>query len=634
MTNIDDLFRQRLGGGEEKERSGAWSRMKALLDEQEGKKIPGGISWRRMMGYLTGLVILGGVSVGGYEMLNAEHTTSSPGNMAVASNNGSGVAGSAGITHIGSNSSQTPSSSPAVVSSITSVVEKHLANTDNNLAPVHHNKKSSSTLLASNTLVTRTRGSKTITPLNEDKEATKEFTDQNAGTKNTTVNIATNNSTSTSVKNTHNTKDAGNKDMLTNNQAATTVNNREDKNLNKVQSTSSSALSENTYGSGTSSLTPLKPDNSKTGNLVSVKEDNTRNDKKSLANKDSIQQYTVAEHLTYDADNRRHAYEADTVSKGKVPNYLADNTKKTGNLPDNTNMRLANSVSSNNTELVKASPMLNAAKNDNSTAAKDDKTNAWKSAKGHHTNGWDWANISQKIKDFEYNIGTVKVYPGLIGGVNATFFGPVTGGGFHLGGTAEFEISDAFSIIAELKYFQRFTNGVFNDNYNQWTATPDGTGTGNYLHRDTFQHYFNYSNLHSLELPISLRYKIGNFYVFGGVDLIYNFGLTPEEINRQINLVEPATHVPSSFNWQAQYASGPKVSATDFSSIFGLGYLLGLSYEFTPSILVDMRATQMVWDNTKTQGAKQISTTLYQSPSMQLSIIYRLNHKKQILPED
>jgi len=177
---------------------------------------------------------------------------------------------------------------------------------------------------------------------------------------------------------------------------------------------------------------------------------------------------------------------------------------------------------------------------------------------------------------------------------------------------------------------QRVNNGVLNNNYVTYKAI-DSSGTPQHMayiiQKDSIQHYFNYSTLHSLELPISLHYKAGNFSMFGGANLVYNFTINTEEIDHKF-LSAPTTETFPGNNWQNTLKNSPKYTINDFSSIFGIGYLLGLSYEFTPSIMVDARMTQMVWDNAKTLGAKQISSNLYQSPSAQLSIIYRLNHKK------
>ena len=68
FVNIDDLVRQRLGGGEEQERSGAWMRMQELLEKEERRKPFGMLYWKRAMSYVGVLLLLAAVSVGGYKM--------------------------------------------------------------------------------------------------------------------------------------------------------------------------------------------------------------------------------------------------------------------------------------------------------------------------------------------------------------------------------------------------------------------------------------------------------------------------------------------------------------------------------------------------------------------------------------
>lgn len=66
LINIDDLVRQRLSGGEEAQRDGAWMRMAQLLEKEEDRK-PVVFFWRRLMGYSGVVLLLAGLSVGGYE---------------------------------------------------------------------------------------------------------------------------------------------------------------------------------------------------------------------------------------------------------------------------------------------------------------------------------------------------------------------------------------------------------------------------------------------------------------------------------------------------------------------------------------------------------------------------------------
>ena len=69
FVNIDDLVRQRLGGGEEQERSGAWLRMQDLLDKEMPRdKFVGMLYWRRFLSAMAVLLLVGTITVGGYEL--------------------------------------------------------------------------------------------------------------------------------------------------------------------------------------------------------------------------------------------------------------------------------------------------------------------------------------------------------------------------------------------------------------------------------------------------------------------------------------------------------------------------------------------------------------------------------------
>src|SRR5688572_25944267 len=72
MINIDDLLRQRLGGGEEKERPGAWLQMRDLLEKEMPVQRPGtAFNWRRMLGVVTGVIAISAVGLGGYQAVTS-----------------------------------------------------------------------------------------------------------------------------------------------------------------------------------------------------------------------------------------------------------------------------------------------------------------------------------------------------------------------------------------------------------------------------------------------------------------------------------------------------------------------------------------------------------------------------------
>lgn len=666
MINIDDLFKQRFNR-EEEERGGAWLRMRDLLDDKMPTNVPAtGINWRRMLSYVAGIALLATVTVGGYEvatksrsndesarlastvagvpahrslagrtvgelMTAKDKTTADKANNSSANGKVSGAVASTTTDDDNSGLNETVNKASINYTKSTNYNKKNYLhsvsvqsnNTTNSTPEIADNQKNSANI---NAATQPASGSLTS---NNDAGVNK-ITENTTGTKHSKhayahaskLPLASGSIASSGKLNGVNNKlnnnnlGEGNNNSSTNSSKYVTDNNHKQSKSHKTRDVN--ALMP-TSGSVASSIT---------GTPAKVVADNTG---RYVARVETIQALEIKQRLIVDPETHKTSYRNDTI--GKLPvqqfvfapvdgtaasslgessskGYAANSKGKKGNAADN--------------ELNPAAATDNAVVNANSEKAEFAKKRA-------ASNKWDWRSMSEALKDFEYNLGQVKVFPGVIGGVNTTFFGPSSSStGFHLGMTTEFEFNDHWGMMAELKYMQRANNGVLNNNYVSYKAI-DSSGAPQHMsyviQKDSIQHYFNYSTLHSLELPISLHYKTGNFNIFAGGNLVYNFAINTEEIDHKY-LTAPTTETFPGNNWQSVLKNSPKYTINDFSSIFGIGYLLGLSYEFTPSIMVDARMTQMVWDNAKTLGAKQISTNLYQSPSAQLSIIYRLNHKK------
>jgi hypothetical protein len=60
-----------------------------------------------------------------------------------------------------------------------------------------------------------------------------------------------------------------------------------------------------------------------------------------------------------------------------------------------------------------------------------------------------------------------------------------------------------------------------------------------------------------------------------------------------------------------------------------MGYIFGIAFRLDPRSELDLRTVQTVWDNVRNDGAKTVSNTLYKSPSIQLSLNYRLGGKSK-----
>ena len=134
---------------------------------------------------------------------------------------------------------------------------------------------------------------------------------------------------------------------------------------------------------------------------------------------------------------------------------------------------------------------------------------------------------------------------------------------------------------------------------------------------------YSFSTLHSLEMPISIRYNKGNFTFFAGGNIVYSFSIN----TGAATIASPAGPVATSIPASQANDNAPKLNTSDFNSRFGLGYLFGFAYKVSPNVTLDLRDVQSFWDNAKDGGAKSVSTQLYKSPSFQFSLNYRLGKR-------
>jgi len=227
--------------------------------------------------------------------------------------------------------------------------------------------------------------------------------------------------------------------------------------------------------------------------------------------------------------------------------------------------------------------------------------------------------LQSTFNDIKYNVASVQFVPGLTGGINGTFFGPNSFKGFQFGVNGEFVFNDNWSIMGELKYVHRInSNYTMNDDYNTYTYTP---GMHAY-EKDSFHHAYNFSTLHSFELPVTVRYTKNKMTFFGGGNLAYTLGVNPSQ-DPQLATIKPSYVTTPGANGSASFTPG------DLQSVrFGIGYLFGFGYKIAPNMMLDFRNVQTIWDNASGAGSKLVSSQLYKSPSLQLSFTYRLGGNK------
>jgi len=227
-------------------------------------------------------------------------------------------------------------------------------------------------------------------------------------------------------------------------------------------------------------------------------------------------------------------------------------------------------------------------------------------------------NLNAAFNDIKNKFVGAHFAPGITGGINGTFFGPTSFKGFQFGFTGSFIFTDQVSVSADLKYFHRINNNYsLNDNYYAYAPVA----TGGYT-RELVVNPYSFSTLHSIEMPLYIRYTTGNFNFFVGGNFVYEFAIN----TGAYPLADPTTaqQVSTMGNDNA-----PKIKAQDFDSRFGIGCLVGASYQVSRKVTFDFRDVQTVWDNGKSTGAKIISNQLYKSPSLQFSIGYNLGGNKE-----
>ena len=225
--------------------------------------------------------------------------------------------------------------------------------------------------------------------------------------------------------------------------------------------------------------------------------------------------------------------------------------------------------------------------------------------------------LKEEFNDVKTKVSLIRFAPGLTAGINSTFFGPNSFKGFQFGLTGELFFNDDLGLMGEFKYFHRINNDYqVNDNYY------------NYLNNGTKQlvlSSYSFSALHSFEMPISIRYSKGNFTFIAGGNIVYAFSIN----TGAATIVSPTAPVATSVSPAQATDNKPQLSASDFNSRFGLGYLFGFAYKVSPNVTLDLRDVQSFWDNAGSAGAKSVSTQLYKSPSFQFSLNYRLGKKSR-----
>lgn len=678
MINIDDLVRQRLSGGEERERVGAWTNMKALLDkEMPSEPVAVGWNWRRITGYFTGLLLLATLSVGGYkgyEIVKENNLNKKSSNDASEPANGSPVAsrahadndaavsvkeidqavkntkdntvagatgaerhvqtaaedGTTAVAHQNTNNhQQTNHHTPAVTNhhSTANTTDSHTAAAPNDQIATNNN-----TAVAANNNVTNN-----ATAANENGIAEKMASGQHK-----TVAIASANTAGkTGIKQAPEAplkaeRNISNHSVVSNNPATGN---------NGGAIVPQAATSNNTVTNNNNN----NPNNPAGSTIAAMVTNNNTNMLRDTLKKIKLLQRFVRDNATHTLSMRIDtiAIEQQVVLTQRMtaPTAANNTVAPTPELPQVVTPPANNAIAKNTTRksgVPAAAPATPAAAPMPAPASASADENSMLvplanyKVSSHKSYAWDPERFQDMVRRAKFSMSQIKFYPGITGGLNASF-GSYSMMGFQFGLSGVVAINDHWSILTELKYINRSNKGLsINDNYVNTTGVDSiGRYHGNQFYKvytrtdDSVQHYFNFSILHSVELPISVRYAIGRLYLMGGLNLVYNFGVNTEEIDQHYTVKKTLDSTIYSNVLPIQTVNGKaKITTNDFASRFGLGYLVGLGYQITPAVQLDLRMTRTFWDNASSQGSKDVSNQLYKMPSFQLSVGYRFSQKK------
>lgn len=608
MISIDDLVRQRLSGGEEPENPASWTRMRALLDNEmpQKKRVAGYYNGRKMYALVAGLALLTAATVGGYHMMSTQF------NYDADDNSGSRLSANVAVNNTTASSA---SASVATVNKVSeeaatakATAETKASTTKQTSAKAAAAPKKAARPVAANTIATKPKVPQTVgTQIVASQPTVPQRTQGAASDANKAGNevsaIGKAGAELTSTKSAKPNLSAVSDRVMPSGTVRTPA--------GKVAvAPNISSAAERVGGSNTPQQSTNNYHAASATDNVKVK--TTAPVQPQLA-KDSMKKLTIVQRLSINPLTRVSVLRADTIAQEKFAFSIDDqstiqprsaSTQQSAEMPQAPLVAAKNAVAVADAAPSSALVPLSQYK-----------------VQSRRTSKWDARTFDEMVRDVKFSLAQVQFYTGMSAGVNSYVFSPNNMGGIQLGLFGLFTFGDTWSAMAELKYLHRFNGGsVLQDNYTDLRATSNGFLQAN------VQHFFKFTTMQSIEMPLALRYAAGRLNIFGGVNLAYHFRVNAEEVT----LRAPDTAYVPVVSPNGRLKASPTVSYNDFRSRFALGGLAGISYQITPSIQLDMRATKNFWDNAYGLGAEQVSNRYYNNTSMQFSIFYRFSQKNQI----
>ena len=589
MINIDELVKLRLSGGEEHERPGAWANMRELLDQKmPANKPAAAYNWRRMLGVMTGLALLGALSIGGYQVMSTKFANGN-------AESGPATANTAAKAHHTNGAGLIAANKPADNSTIAN------KNTEaNTSAPTTNTSAKPTNTSATNKSTSQKKAVATSVASNNKNSNS----NNKPGVINQPAIASANSNTSSSTK-----------DVVNNNQPATTANSAAP-NATTAANNPEQATADNNPVVAASNSTSVASANNKAAsnsNNTNTAKIKTPAPLEPALPKDSFRKMTVVQRSVINPVAKTRTLITDTVS---VERIAMDRQ-----ISDATAQQSQQALAKANDPAAPVNPSssisLAAAKADAVAGEGFVPLSNFK-VKSRKTSKWDAQGFREKMQDVKFNLAQIRFYPGVSAGYSYMSTRNISGVQFGLFGLVTF--GEHWNAMTEIKYSHRFNSGsVLDDSYS--VIKPSGTG----FLQSKVENFFKFTTLQSIEMPIALRYAAGRLNLFGGINMNYNFAVNAEQITLKPNdSAFTPTAAPAWGNTRAT------VTYDDFHPRFGIGYLLGAGYELSPAIQLDLRATKNVWDNATGAGAEKVSRELFRAPAFQVSIFYRFSQRNQI----
>lgn len=222
------------------------------------------------------------------------------------------------------------------------------------------------------------------------------------------------------------------------------------------------------------------------------------------------------------------------------------------------------------------------------------------------------------------------IYPALTAGVNMAT-SKQNYGGFQVGISNATKLNDYLSLLVDLKLLYRLNSGYSVKDYQTSfksissidAATLAQSNQTIYTYQmDSTVRKYNFKSMWAVEVPVSIQYHLRKLSFYTGINLAFNPALNTTTVISN-NVSEHKDIVSNTVNFVPSANSNYQYAQEDFKARWGMGYMLGASYSFNPRLYVDMRFTQTIWDNAKTNASRSISTEVYKVPYLQLSLGYR-----------